>query len=75
MKFHDGVPFNSAAVKFSIERTKTLNGGAAWIWGSVNNIETPDDYTVIFRLDYAAPLDLIASSGFACLDDQPFSKG
>ncbi|MHB8779152.1 MAG: ABC transporter substrate-binding protein [Anaerolineales bacterium] len=65
VKFHDGTPFNSAAVKFSIERTTTLNGGAAWIWGVVNEIETPDDYTVIFHLDYAAPLDLIASSGYA----------
>ena len=74
VKFHDGVPFNSAAVKFSIERTKTLNGGAAWIWGSVNNIETPDDYTVIFRLDYAAPLDLIASSGFAAWMISPSVK-
>ncbi len=72
--FHDGAPFNSAAVKFSIERTKTLNGGAAWIWGGVNNIETPDDYTVIFHLDYAAPLDLIASSGFAAWMISPSAK-
>lgn len=74
VKFHDGTPFNSAAVKFSIERTKTLNGGAAWIWGAVKNIETPDDYTVIFRLDYAAPLDLIASSGFAAWMISPAAK-
>ncbi len=65
VKFHDGTAFNSAAVKSSIERTKTLAGGASWIWGVVNTIETPDDYTVVFKLDYATPLDLVASSGYA----------
>jgi peptide/nickel transport system substrate-binding protein len=74
VKFHDGTPFNSAAVKFSIDRTKTLNGGAAWIWGAVNEIETPDDYTIVFHLDYAAPLDLIASSGYAAWMISPAAK-
>ncbi|HLB49570.1 MAG TPA: ABC transporter substrate-binding protein [Anaerolineales bacterium] len=65
VKFHDGAPFNAEAVKFSIERTKRINGGAAWIWSPVNEIEIKDDYTVVFHLDYATPLDLIASSGYA----------
>ena len=65
VKFHDGAPFNAAAVKFSIERTKALDTGAAWIWGAVNSIETPDDATVVLHLDYAVPLDLVASSGYA----------
>ncbi|MBI3763609.1 MAG: hypothetical protein HY260_17335 [Chloroflexi bacterium] len=65
VKFHDGTPFNADAVKFSIERTKKLNGGAAWIWGPVNQVEVKDPYTAVFHLDYAAPLDLIASSGYA----------
>ncbi len=65
VKFHDGTPFNADAVKFSIERTQRLNGGAAWIWGAVNEIEIQDEYTVVFHLDYAVPLDLVASSGYA----------
>jgi peptide/nickel transport system substrate-binding protein len=65
VKFHDGAPFNSAAVKFSIERTVKLNGGASFIWSAVKTIDTPDDNTVVFNLSDAQPLDLIASAGYA----------
>lgn len=62
--FHDGTPFNAEAVKYSIERTMKMGGGAAWIWGAVSDIEVKDEYTVVFHLSYAAPLDLIASSQY-----------
>jgi peptide/nickel transport system substrate-binding protein len=62
--FHDGTPFNADAVKYSIERTVEMDGGAAWIWGAVDTIEVVDDYTVVFHLSHAAPLDLIASSQY-----------
>ena len=65
VKFHDGEPFNAAAVKYSIEKTKEIGVGAAYIWDPVKEIEVVDDYTVKFHLSYAAPLDLIASSGYA----------
>ena len=53
------------AVKYSIERTKKINKGAAYIWDSVKEINIKDDYTVEFKLSYAAPVDLIASCGYA----------
>jgi peptide/nickel transport system substrate-binding protein len=42
-----------------------INGGAAYIWGAVKSIETPDPQTVVFTLSYPAPLDLIASADYA----------
>jgi peptide/nickel transport system substrate-binding protein len=49
--FSDGTPFNSAAVKFSIQRVEKLNQGAAYIYtASSVTIDTPDDYTVVFHL-------------------------
>ena len=64
VKFHDGTPVNAAAVKSSIERTKKLAQGAAFIWDPVKSITVIDDLTVQFALSYVAPLDLIASSGY-----------
>jgi peptide/nickel transport system substrate-binding protein len=71
--FHDGTPFNADAVKYSIERTREIGGGAAWIWGAVDNIEVVDDYTVVFHLSHAAPLDLIASSQYQAYIFSPTS--
>jgi peptide/nickel transport system substrate-binding protein len=64
VKFHNGDPFNAEAVKGAIENTMELGAGAAYIWDPVEEIEVVDDYTVKFKLSYAAPLDLIASSGY-----------
>ncbi len=63
--FHDGEPFNAEAVKYSVEKTKELGVGAAYIWDSVEEINIVDDYTVSFKLSYPTPLDLAASSGYA----------
>jgi peptide/nickel transport system substrate-binding protein len=62
--FHDGEVMNANAVKLSIEAAKD-HGGASFIWAPLDTIETPDDYTVVFKLSYAAPMDLIASSLYA----------
>src|SRR5690606_32355984 len=35
VRFHTGRPLDAAAVKASIERTRSLGGGAAYIWDSV----------------------------------------
>jgi peptide/nickel transport system substrate-binding protein len=59
--FHDGTPMNSAAVKASIEAAKD-HGGASFIWMPLKEITAPDDKTVVMKLGYAAPMDLIASS-------------
>ena len=65
VKFHDGEPFNAEAVKYSIEKIKELGVGAAYIWSPVNDIQVTDDLTIKFLLDYAAPLDLVASANYA----------
>ena len=62
--FQDGSPFNADAVKYSIDKTMEIGVGAAYIWGPVTEIVVVDDYTVKFKLKYAAPLDLIASTGY-----------
>ncbi len=59
--FHDGEVMNANAVKLSIEAAAD-HAGASFIWWMLDNIETPDDYTVVFHLTVAAPIDLIASS-------------
>lgn len=62
--FHNGDPFNAEAVKAAMENTMEIGAGSAYIWDPVEEIEVVDDYTIKFNLSYAAPLDLIASSGY-----------
>ncbi|GAA4629121.1 ABC transporter substrate-binding protein [Actinoallomurus vinaceus] len=64
VRFHDGNALTSAVAKASIERTIKLAGGAAYIWDAVKTIDTPDPRTLVFRLKYAAPLDLISASDY-----------
>jgi peptide/nickel transport system substrate-binding protein len=63
--FHTGRAMDAAVAKAAIERTKTLNQGAGYIWGAVHSIVAQDPQTLVFTLDYAAPLDLIASANYA----------
>ncbi len=65
VKFHDGTDFTSLAVKKTIERVQRLGRGAAFIWAAVRDVETPDDTTVVFKLSYPAPIDLIAASQYS----------
>lgn len=65
VKFHDGAELNADAVIKSISRTITLGQGAAFIWLAVDKMESPDPMTVVFKLKYAAPMELIASSTYA----------
>jgi len=60
--FHDGEPFNAEAVKYSIEATLALELGASYIWYPVEEITTPDDYTVKIRTSYPAALDRVATA-------------
>ncbi|MEW6398482.1 MAG: ABC transporter substrate-binding protein [Bacillota bacterium] len=64
VKFHTGNAMDAHAVKYSIERTIQRGKGASFIWDSVDRIEVPDQYTVVFKLKYPAPLDLVVSSGY-----------
>lgn len=64
VRFHTGRPLDAQAVQRSIERTRSLGGPAAYIWDPVSTITVEDPTTIVFHLRYAAPLDLIASSGY-----------
>jgi peptide/nickel transport system substrate-binding protein len=65
VRFHSGATLDAEAAKKAIERTIEKKGGAAYIWDSVQKIEAVDAATLKFTLKYAAPLDLVASSGYA----------
>ena len=56
--FHDGTPFNAAAVKYNYDRLLRVPGqsGGAWTsYADENTVEVVDDYTVIFRLTAPFP--------------------
>ena len=61
--FHDGEPVDAAAVKASIEAAQD-HGGAAFIWAPLKKVQTPDDSTVVLKLSYPAPMDLVAASTY-----------
>ena len=54
ISFHNGEPFNAEAVKHTFELIKDPEFGSARasIANSIDTIETPDDYTVVFHLKY-----------------------
>ncbi|HHY94986.1 MAG TPA: ABC transporter substrate-binding protein [Firmicutes bacterium] len=64
VKFHTGNEMTSEAVKFSVERAVQRGAGVSYIWGPVDQILTPDAYTVVFKLKYPAALDLIVASSY-----------
>src|SRR5579864_2513929 len=67
VKFHDGTPFTSAAVKSTVERLIKINRGMGYAYkGTVDTIDTPDPLTVRFNLtgpDAAFLSKLAAVSG------------
>jgi len=65
VKFQNGDELTAEDVKFSIERTMQLGAGASYIWSAVESINVVDPQTVEFKLAYKAPLDLVASTGYA----------
>jgi peptide/nickel transport system substrate-binding protein len=71
--FHTGRLMTAQAAKAAIQRTIKLDGGASYVWGAVKTIDTPDQYTLVFHLSYAAPLALEASADYSAYiyDTQP----
>lgn len=63
--FHTGRLMTAQAARAAIMRTKKLNGGASYIWGSVKSIDTPSEYTMVFHLSYPSPLALEASADYS----------
>ncbi|MCS7206627.1 MAG: ABC transporter substrate-binding protein [Dehalococcoidia bacterium] len=67
VKWHDGTPFTAKDVKFTfdsirLDRGIAVNPRRDW-YANVASIDTPDDYTVIFRLNRPQPalLQMLAS--------------
>ncbi|MFM7532209.1 MAG: ABC transporter substrate-binding protein [Rubrivivax sp.] len=59
VKWHDGAPFTSADVKFSIEKiVRPLHSRGKVYFGNVALIETPDPLTVVFKLTEPVPFFL-----------------
>lgn len=51
VRWHDGVPFTAADVKYSYEQVLTkLHSRTATLAGVIDGIDTPNDNTVVFRL-------------------------
>lgn len=58
VRFHDGTLFNAAAVKFSLERTRTLNPYMQASFGVIDAIDVLGPLTVRLRLKQPSPVFL-----------------
>jgi peptide/nickel transport system substrate-binding protein len=64
--WHDGKPFTSADVKFSIENfTMKLHPWGKVAYKVVESIDTPDDYTVVYHLKQPSA-SFMSATDFAC---------
>lgn len=78
VKFHDGKPFTSADVQFTImDVLKKVHPRGINTFRDVTAVETPDEYTAVFKLANAAPYMLAALSGYESpmLPKHVFSQG
>lgn len=65
VKFHDGTPFNAAAVKANIERGQTHpRSTLKAALSSIEGIDTPDELTVRFRVKKAQAAGLLYDFSF-----------
>jgi peptide/nickel transport system substrate-binding protein len=64
VKFHDGEPFTSADVKFSIQTLKARHPLGSTVFRDVESVETPDDFTAVLKLSRPAPYIIGALSGY-----------
>jgi hypothetical protein len=71
VKFHDGTPFDAAAVKFNVERCykedaphfyPRANAYTRWIWQFLKEVKTPDEGTVQFVLNSPTAISCASSS-------------
>lgn len=62
VKFHDGTPFTSAAVKASFDRRAAVNQGPAYMVKDVESVTTQGDYdvTITLKAPNSAFLDYLA---------------
>lgn len=65
VKWHDGEPFTSADVQFTVmEILKKVHPRGPNSFREVTSIDTPDEHTAIFNLENPAPYMLRALSGY-----------
>jgi peptide/nickel transport system substrate-binding protein len=65
VKFHDGKPFTSADVKFSVlEVLKKNHPRGASTFRELTDVETPNPQTAVFKLAAPAPYLMMALSGY-----------
>jgi len=68
VSFHDGTPFDAAAVKANFERGKTLEASPyRALYRSITAVDTPDDRTAVLRFSALPPdieLQLARAPGF-----------
>src|SRR5258708_3191232 len=63
--WHDGKPFTSADVKFSLLKIwKLLHPRGRVTFGTVTEVETADDFTAIFKLSAVMPPLITQLSGY-----------
>src|SRR3954468_24970278 len=61
VKWHDGQPFTSEDVKFSVEKlVKPLHSRGKVYFGELDAVEAPDPHTVVFKLKKPVPFFLKA---------------
>src|SRR5690349_21624083 len=63
--FHTGRLMTAQAAKDAIQRTIKLDGGAAYVWGAVTTMDTPDQYTLVLHQKYPSPLAQEASADYS----------
>ena len=63
VRWHDGQPFTSADVAFSILTLKQVNPRGRSTFANVVDVKTPDPYTAIIELSKPAPYLLTALAG------------
>jgi peptide/nickel transport system substrate-binding protein len=61
--FHDGEPVDADAVVASVQAAAEY-AGAAFIWTPLESVEAMDESTVVMKLSYPAPIDLIVASTY-----------
>lgn len=65
VKWHDGQPFSSADVAFTIQEILLkFNSRGKAIYGNVTGIDTPDPLTVVLKLSKPAPYIMAGLSGW-----------
>ena len=64
VSFHDGMKFNASAVKYVVDRNKTLKKGPSYIWNYIERVEEDQEYQVSFYLKSPVALDKIVSSQY-----------